>query len=76
VKVSIVFEETENRDGGVGFNVYLDGLSKERRQYIDSLTPEQQLQELSTTEFWALRCFQITVHAMKTSGAIRETKPR
>ena len=76
MKVSIVFEETEPKEGGIGFNVYMDGISQERRQYINSLTPEQQLQELSTAEFWALRCFQITAHALKTSGAAREVKKR
>lgn len=73
-KISIVFEETHPQEGGIGFNVYLDGMSDTRRHEIDRMNPEKQLQELSTSEFWALRCFQITMHAMLQAGAIREVK--
>jgi hypothetical protein len=75
-KISIVFEETSPESGGMGFHVYLDGVSQHRRQEIDRMDPEKQLEELSTTEFWALRCFQITVAAMLKAGAVKEVQPR
>lgn len=75
-RVTIVFEETEAVDGGIGFNVFLDGLDQHRRTTINAMTPEEQLQELSTAEFWALRCFQITMSKMIEAGAVREIKKK
>jgi hypothetical protein len=75
-KISIVFEETGNVEDGVGFNVYMDGLDAHRKATIDRMTPEEQLHECSTAEFWALRCFQITMAAMIKAGAVREVKKR
>jgi hypothetical protein len=74
-RVSIVFEETE-AEGPMGFNVFLDGMSPVRRQTIDKMTPEEQLNELSTAEFWALRCFQITMGAIHQSGALRTVRKK
>lgn len=68
-RISIVFEETPATHDGLGFNVFLDGISDVRRDEISAMTPEVQLQELSTAEFWALRCFQITAGALMQSGA-------
>lgn len=76
MKVSIVFEEGPNVTDGISFNVYLEGMSQVRREAIDRMTPDQQANELSTAEFWALRCFQITMHAMQQAGAVREVKRR
>jgi hypothetical protein len=75
-RVSIVFEEGDAVTDGVSFRVFLEGMTQERREAIDRLTPEQQLQELSTAEFWALRCFQITMGSMVKAGAVREVKKR
>ena len=75
-RICIVFEEGDAVPDGVAFNVFLDGMSKERREAVNAMTPEQQLQELSTAEFWALRCFQITMDAMLKAGAVREVKKR
>jgi hypothetical protein len=75
-KISIVFEQTGPREDGQGFNAYLEGMTAERRREIDAMTPEEQLQKLSAAEFWALRCFQITVAAIVDAGAARETKRR
>lgn len=70
-RISIVFEETPATHGGLGFNVFLDGISQVRREEIDAMSPETQLQELSTAEFYALRCFQICVGSLHQSGAIK-----
>lgn len=75
-KISIVFEETAPEAGGIGFRVYLDGLSQHRRKEIDRLDPETQLKELSTAEFWALRCFQITMGVIIESGALKVVEKR
>lgn len=75
-RISIVFEEGDTVSDGVAFNVYLDGLDMHRKETIDGMTPEQQLQELSTAEFWALRCFQITVGALVQAGAVKEVKKK
>lgn len=75
-RISIVFEEGPVVEDGIGFNVFLDGLSQVRREEIDAMTPEQQLEELSTAEFWALRCFQITANAIRQSGAMRTATKR
>ena len=75
-RVSIVFEEGPNVNGGVGFHVFLEGIAQHRMREIDRMTPEQQLHELSTAEFWALRCFQITGHAMAQAGAVRKVDNR
>ena len=75
-KIQIVFEETGAAEGGIGFKVYLDGIDQHRRQTIDAMSPEEQLQELSTAEFWALRCFQITGQAMAQSGAVHKVTRR
>lgn len=75
-KISITFEETEAEAGGMGFNVYLDGIDDERRKVIDAMDPETQLKNLSTAEFWALRCFQITMNVMMQSGAIKKVTRR
>lgn len=76
MKISIVFEETPPQSDGMGFHVYLEGMSDGRRSAIDRMDPEEQLRELSTAEFWALRCFQITMAAMVEAGAVREVKKR
>lgn len=75
-KICIVFEETTPQPDGIGFNVYMDGVTDKRRKEIDQMDRETQLKELSTAEFWALRCFQITMAAMGESGAIRLVQER
>lgn len=68
-KVMIVFEETDNAIlKSPTFQVYLEGMTKERREEIDRMTPNEQLHKLTTSEFWALRCFQICGSLMKESG--------
>lgn len=76
MRISIVFEEGDWVDEGREFGVFLDGLTPERRREIDAMTPEEQLEKLSTVEFWALRCFQIVADVMTKSGAIRSAVRR
>lgn len=75
-KISIVFEENGSIAEVISFNVFLDGMTDHRRQEIDAMDPERQLQELSAAEYWALRCFQITMDALVQSGAVKEVKRR
>ncbi len=81
MKVSIVFEEKAEiasaaHGAGKVFHVFLEGLSDARRKEIDAMTPEEQLHKLSRAEFWALRCYQITMHAMFEAGAVHKVIPR
>lgn len=74
MKVSIVFEEQDNAImKEPTFHVYLEGITKERREEIDRMTPDEQLQKLSTAEFWALRCFQIVGGLMVKAGSFRQS---
>jgi hypothetical protein len=76
-KISIVFEETGEVIGGDHtFNVYLEGMTPERRKEIDALSNEAQMHELSTAEFWALRCFQIVVGNIQQANAVTSIKRR
>lgn len=75
-RISIVFEETPATHGGLGFNVFLDGISQVRSEEIDSMSPEKQLQELSTAEFYALRMFQMVVSALAHAGAIETVQKK
>lgn len=70
-RVCIVFEES-GEHGGKGFNVYLDGLSKE----ANTMTSEEQMNKLSPADFWALRCFQICTGIMKDVGVIDKVMRR
>jgi len=74
-RISIVFEETD-ADDGAGFNVFLEGFSEERRKAIRTMSREEQLEKLSRAEFWALRCFEITVGAINQTGAIRTVQKK
>lgn len=74
-KVSIVFEATD-KDGGAGFNVYLDGLTDEERKEINAMTHDEQLAKLPRATFYALRCFQISIDALARSGAIKTMQRR
>lgn len=71
MKVAIVFEEKDAEAGGIVFNVYLEGLSETRLEYLKTLTHEQQDNEMSTAEFWSLKCFQIVAEVLKQTGALR-----
>lgn len=75
-RISIVFQEGEPTSEGPSFDVFLDGMTAERRAEIDAMTPDEQLAKLSTAEFWALRCFQITMASMVRAGAVRAVMPR
>lgn len=76
MKVSIVFEETENVEDGVAFKVYLEGISKSRSDAISRMSAAEQVDELSTAEYWAMRCMSIVAGALQQSGAVRSVKRR
>ena len=64
MRVAIVFEET----GGTGFDVYLEGIPKERRAQIDAMTPEQRRKSLGTAEFYASECLRVVAAMLVRSG--------
>lgn len=71
MRMSIVFEEKGAANGGIVFNVYLEDFSETRLEYLKTLTHEQQDNEMSTAEFWSLKCFQIVAQVLKQTGAFR-----
>jgi hypothetical protein len=75
-RISIVFEEGPVVRGDVTFNVFLDGLSDARRKEIREMTQEQQETELSTGEFWAIRCYAIVLDAIARTGAVSHVHRR
>jgi hypothetical protein len=67
-RVSIVFEETGPVVGGGGFNVFLEGVDKERMRL-----PEDQL---SSAEFWAMKCFLIVGDVLRQTGVAQSEKKK
>jgi hypothetical protein len=63
-RISIVFNDT----GGDGFNVFLDGHTRDLSQLKE--------EDFSPAEWWALAMFRIVMHELKECGAIQKTGPR
>ena len=60
-RVSIVFEETNNVEGG--FNVYMEGHDKSA---LEKIPPE----EWPRAAFWAIHCFSIVGGVISQAGAV------
>jgi len=73
-KISIVFEETgqegidQSGKPGKRFNVYLSGQTRNLNHVKDK--------DLSSAEFWALKCFAIVVDAIQRAGAVDKIQTR
>lgn len=65
-RISIVFEDT-GEDGGHGFNVYLEGHTRNFFKIKE--------EDRSGAEFWAARSMEIVVSVLKEAGVVKAEGP-